>query len=69
MLFPFMVFTRKLLPGTQSAASDVNLYSRPIDVLCRVATHIETMLLRAGMKFPFGGSVIAIAAKRGVAHG
>ena len=52
MLFPLMVITRKLLPGTQNAASDVNLYPRPIDVLCRVATHIETILLRAGMRFP-----------------
>jgi SAM-dependent methyltransferase len=69
MLFPLMVTARKLLPGTQEAASDVNLYPRPIDVLCRVVTHIETVLLRAGMRCPFGGSVIAIAAKRGVAHG
>ena len=69
MLFPLMVITRKLLPGTQGAASDVNLYPLPIDVLCRVATQVETVLLRAGMRFPFGGSVIAIAAKRGVAHG
>jgi SAM-dependent methyltransferase len=68
MLFPLMVITRKLLPGAQGATSDVNLYPRPIDVLCRVATHIETVLLRAGIRFPFGGSVIAIAAKRGVVY-
>lgn len=69
MLFPLMVITRKLFPGTHGAASDVNLYPRPVDVLCRVATRVETVLLRAGMRFPFGGSVIAIAVKRGVAHG
>ena len=69
MLFPLMVIARKLLPGTQGAASDVNLYPRPIEALCRVATHAETALLRAGIRLPFGGSVIAIAAKRGVAHG
>ena len=69
VLFPLMVITRKLFPRDDGAASDVKLYSRPIDVLCRVATGLETVLLRAGLKFPFGGSVLAIAGKEGVAHG
>ena len=69
MLFPMMVITRKLLPGDRGATSDVELYPRPLDVLCRAATGIESALLRAGMRFPFGGSVLAVAAKRGPANG
>ena len=69
MLFPLMVITRKLFHGDHGAVSDVKLHLRPIDVLCRAATGIETALLRAGVKFPFGGSVLAIAAKGGAAHG
>jgi SAM-dependent methyltransferase len=69
VLFPLMVITRKLFPGDHGAASDVKLYSRPIEVLCRAATGLETVLLRAGLRLPFGGSVLAVAAKGGVADG
>ena len=65
ILFPLMVVTRKRSSGS---ASDVKLYTRPIDVVCRSATRVETALLRVGIRLPFGGSVIAIA-KRGIAHG
>jgi len=65
ILFPFMVVTRKLSSGS---ASDVKLYTRPIDILCRSATSVETALLRMGIRLPFGGSVIAIA-KRDNGHG
>jgi SAM-dependent methyltransferase len=65
ILFPFMVATRKLSSG---GTSDVKLYTRPIDILCRSATSLETALLRMGIRLPFGGSVIAIA-KRGIGHG
>ncbi len=65
LLFPFMVVTRKLSSGS---VSDVKLYPRPIDILCRSATNVETALLRMGIRLPFGGSVIAIA-KRGIGHG
>jgi SAM-dependent methyltransferase len=65
ILFPFMVVTRKLSSGN---ASDVKLYTRPIDFLCRSATSVETALLRMGIRLPFGGSVIAIA-QRDNGHG
>jgi len=65
ILFPFMVVTRKLSSGS---VSDVKLYTRPIDILCRSATSVETALLRMGIRLPFGGSVIAIA-KRDNGHG
>jgi SAM-dependent methyltransferase len=67
VLFPLMVITRKLFPGNPATASDVKLYPRVIDLLCRAAMGIEIALLRAGLRFPFGGSVIAVAVRRSVA--
>jgi SAM-dependent methyltransferase len=64
VLFPLMAITRKLRFGRGSRTSDVMLYPRPIDALCRAATTLETLLLQAGLRLPFGGSIIAIAAKR-----
>jgi SAM-dependent methyltransferase len=64
VLFPLMVITRKLLPARRSM-SDVTLHSRPLDAFGRLATSFENALLRAGLRFPFGGSILAVAAKRG----
>jgi hypothetical protein len=69
LLFPLMVIKRKLLFTRGSAASDVRLYPRPIDALGRAATNFENVLLRAGLKLPFGGSVLAIATKEGSPSG
>lgn len=63
ILFPMMVLTRKLLPAASAPTSDVALYPAPIDALCRAATAAEHFLLRSGLRFPFGGSVIAVAEK------
>jgi SAM-dependent methyltransferase len=68
ILLPLMVITRKLVPGARSAVSDVKLYPRPIELLCHAMTLIETALLNWGIRLPFGGSILAIAAKKGVAH-
>jgi SAM-dependent methyltransferase len=68
LLFPFMVLTRKLLAGDDKIGSDVRLYPRPVDLACRAAIAFEAALLRAGMRFPFGGSILAIAAKEGAPH-
>ena len=62
VLFPLMVITRKLLPSRR-IASDVKLYPAPIEALCRAATAFERALLKGGLRFPFGGSLIAIAGK------
>jgi len=64
-LFPLMTITRKLLATSNGAGSDVKPYPPPIELICRSVTAIETALLRCGLRFPFGGSVLAIAAKRG----
>ncbi|MGA8402173.1 MAG: class I SAM-dependent methyltransferase [Stellaceae bacterium] len=61
ILFPVMVATRKLLPA--SAGSDVELQPRLVEALCRAATSLERGLMRAGLWLPFGGSVLAVAAK------
>lgn len=67
LLFPLMVMTRKLLPG--GPASDVKLYPRPVEALCRAATALERMLLRRGIALPYGGSVLAVAVKERASHG
>jgi SAM-dependent methyltransferase len=67
LLFPLMVVTRKLLPT--ASGSDVKLQPAIVEAACRAATGIERVLLRAGMRLPFGGSVLAVAAKAGSVHG
>lgn len=67
VLFPIMVVTRKLLPGGE-ADSDVRLYPAPVEAFCRAVTGLERGLLRLGLRFPFGGSLIAVAAKEGASH-
>jgi len=62
LLFPLMVATRKLRPGGESR-SDVALQPAIVDAACRAATAVERGLLRAGIRLPFGGSVLAVAAK------
>jgi len=66
LLFPIMVLTRKLMPQGRRATSDVRLYSAPVEALGRAATGFEHTLLRRGMRFPFGGSLIAVAAKQAI---
>jgi len=67
ILFPLMVMTRKLLPS--HSGSDVKLQSDVVEAVCRAATALERALLRRGLRFPFGGSVLAVATKLEHAHG
>lgn len=64
ILFPVMVVTRKLLPTGGAVTSDVALHPPTVEALCRAATRLEHALLRRGIGMPFGGSVIAVAAKQ-----
>lgn len=66
VLLPVMVLTRKLLPARGTAGSDVRLYPAPLETLCRLATGIETALLRRGFSLPCGGSIVAVARKLAV---
>jgi SAM-dependent methyltransferase len=61
MLFPLMVATRKLLPG--GIGSDVKLQPSLVEAAGRAATSFERGLMRAGLRLPFGGSVLAVATK------
>jgi len=61
ILLPLMIATRKLLPA--GPGSDVKLQPRPVEALCRAATSIERALMRTGIRLPFGGSILAVAAK------
>jgi SAM-dependent methyltransferase len=65
LLFPLMVITRKFFPKEHGVEGDVKMYPQPVEMLCRVATGVETALLRRGVGLPFGGSIIAIAVKGG----
>lgn len=58
LLFPLMVAKRKLMPGD---ASDVKPFPAPVEAAFRAIMRIETSLIRAGLAFPFGGSVLAAA--------
>jgi SAM-dependent methyltransferase len=60
LLFPLMVLMRKLLPG---GGGDVREQPAWIDAAGRAATGIERLFIRAGIALPFGGSVLAVAAK------
>ena len=66
VLFPVMVAARKLLPS--GSGSDVRVPPKIVDVACRGATAVERGLMRAGIRVPFGGSILAVAAKPGSAH-
>jgi SAM-dependent methyltransferase len=68
VLFPMMVMTRKLLPEGAAGTSDVRLYPAPFEALGRAATAAERALLRLGLRFPCGGSLIAVAAKDATRH-
>ena len=65
VLLPLMVITRKLGRRAHDAASDVRLYPRSIEISCRAVMAVEAALLQHGLRLPFGGSILAIAAKEG----
>ncbi|SRR5579883_613307 len=66
LLFPLMVLKRKL--GWRSSreakpASDVVLMPAPIERLFAAIMAVEASLVGAGIRFPFGGSVLATAVR------
>jgi SAM-dependent methyltransferase len=60
LLFPMMVLKRKLLGGE---ASDVHPFPAPVEFLFRSVLAIERAVLALGLRFPFGGSILAVAVK------
>ena len=65
LLLPLMVIARKLVPQDSGVVSDVKLYPRSVEMLCRAATTLEAAILRRGVRLPFGGSILAVAVKGG----
>ena len=60
ILFPIMVLQRLTHPG---GASDVELMPRPVECLFGAAVLLEAGLAKVGLRFPFGGSILATAVK------
>ena len=68
ILFPAMAIGRKLLPAWRAQASDVEVQSPALETIGRLATTVERMVLRRGLRLPFGGSLLAVAVKDEIPH-
>lgn len=60
LLFPVMV-ARRLRPGAADAASDVRPMPRAVDAGLRAIVALERKMIRLGLRFPAGGSILAVA--------
>ncbi len=60
LLFPLMVLQRLL---RKSGASDVALLPAPVERLFNAVIALEAWLVRRGLRFPFGGSILATAVR------
>jgi SAM-dependent methyltransferase len=64
ILFPLMVLRRKVgWRGEGKPASDVVLMPAPVERFFSAIVALEAALLANGLRFPFGGSVIATAVR------
>jgi SAM-dependent methyltransferase len=63
LLLPLMIIQRKLLQAGQDAPSDVGAFPPWLDALLFAATRIEFGLMRLGLNFPVGGSLIVTATR------
>lgn len=62
LLLPLMVVQRKVLGRFRAEdSSDVAAFSPPIDAMFRAVTDTEAALARLGLRFPAGGSLLAVA--------
>lgn len=70
LLFPLMVVQRKVLSragegeATPQDRSDVAPFPPPIEAMFRAITAAERGLTALGLRFPVGGSILAVAVKR-----
>ena len=62
LLFPLMMLRRKWF-APQTGHSDVGEFSRPADHLLGMVMAAERAGLRLGLRYPFGGSLLAVATK------
>lgn len=64
VLFPVMVLRRKIFSAKgEAGGSDVALIWTPLERLFAACLALERRLATAGMRFPFGGSILATAVK------
>lgn len=62
LLFPVMVL-RRLRPGADDAHSDVAVPARPLNAALAAVVGVERAIGRLGLRWPAGGSVLAVARK------
>jgi SAM-dependent methyltransferase len=63
VLLPLMVLQRKILARQDDAASDVAPFPPWLDASLHLATRAEAALARLGLRWPAGGSVLAVATR------
>lgn len=63
LLFPLMVLRRKLARPTSSEASDVGEFPKLLDRAFGAIMAAERGGMHIGLRYPFGGSVLAVARK------
>lgn len=65
LLLPLMIVQRRLLRRHAAAPSDVQAYPAWLDAGLGAVCRLEAGLARAGLRFPLGGSILAIAHRPG----
>lgn len=63
LLFPLMVLQRKVLARGPDHASDVGVFPPWLNALLHGATAFELAFARIGLRYPAGGSILAIATR------
>ena len=63
LLLPLMILQRKVLHASPGAASDVGTFPPWLDASLYAVTRIEHAMMRAGIRFPVGGSLIVTATR------
>jgi SAM-dependent methyltransferase len=61
LLLPLMALQRKVIARAPDARSDVAAFAPWLDATLGFVTRVEHGLARAGLRFPAGGSVLAVA--------
>jgi ubiquinone/menaquinone biosynthesis C-methylase UbiE len=65
LLLPLMVLQRKILKRDEGAKSDVQPFPPWLDASLFAVCQAESALMRVGLSFPLGGSVLATARRAG----
>ncbi|HYF08073.1 MAG TPA: class I SAM-dependent methyltransferase [Acetobacteraceae bacterium] len=63
LLFPLMVLQRKVIARRRDHASDVGDFPAWLDAVLHGVTSLELSLAQLGLRYPAGGSVLAVATR------